>query len=59
MCLYFLKDAFGDTPLHDAIQAGNDSGAAFLVAHPRTKFNLSNKKGHTPLTQAAMKNDEL
>lgn len=59
-CSYCLpQDAAGDTPLHDAIQVKNDSGVAFLVADSRTDLTLQNRKGHTPLTLAAMKDDEM
>lgn len=49
----------GDTPLHDAIQTKNDSAVAFLVADSKTNLTLANRKGHTPLTLAAMKDDDM
>ncbi|KAH3783586.1 hypothetical protein DPMN_161528 [Dreissena polymorpha] len=53
------QDLAGDTPLHDAILNKNNSGASFLVGDQTVNLTLANKKGHTPLTLAAMKDDEM
>ncbi|KAK3599550.1 hypothetical protein CHS0354_035785 [Potamilus streckersoni] len=53
------KDAWGDTPLHDAITAKNNSGVSILITHPQINPKISNNKGHCPIHLAAMKDDEL
>ena len=57
--IYCLQDEQGDTPIHDAITAKNNSGVAFLCAAPNINLKICNKKGLSPLHLAAMKDDEL
>ncbi|KAK3599548.1 hypothetical protein CHS0354_035782 [Potamilus streckersoni] len=53
------KDKWGDTPLHDAISAKNNSGVSFLIIHPQINPKIANNKGHCPIHLAAMKDDDI
>lgn len=53
------QDIAGDTPLHDAIENKHDLCAAFLIAHDGINLRICNRKGHSPLHLAAMKDDEI
>lgn len=53
------QDIAGDTPIHDAIHNKNNSAVSFLVADQKINLRICNKKGHSPLHLAAMKDDEI
>ncbi|KAL3861980.1 hypothetical protein ACJMK2_007986 [Sinanodonta woodiana] len=53
------KDSWGDTPLHDAITAKNNSGVSILITHAQINPKIANNKGHCPIHLAAMKDDDM
>jgi hypothetical protein len=50
-------EAEGDTPLILAVQNDNIEAVEFLLSHPKTNINGTNKRGWTPLMMAAYKSD--
>ena len=56
---FHRQDEDGDTPIHDAIIAKNNTCVAFLCGAPNINLKICNGKGLSPLHLAAMKDDEL
>lgn len=56
--LFDIQDVEGDTPLHDAIAAGNDKAVELLLAVPSIDLTLRNNKDFNLLIFAAFKGND-
>lgn len=55
----FPQDAYGDTPLHDAMGKESSTIIDLLLSQPGINFSLKNRRGFNVLQHAALKGNPL